>query len=34
MGFFGLFGIAGLYARQVEKSGWLGLAGYLLFSVF
>ena len=29
---FGLLGIAGLYARQVEKSGWLGLAGYLLFS--
>ena len=30
---FGLFGIAGIYARQVEKSGWLGLAGYLLFSL-
>ena len=29
-----LLGIAGLYARQVEKSGWLGLAGYLLFSLF
>jgi hypothetical protein len=27
-------GIAGLYARQVEKSGWLGLGGYLLFSLF
>jgi hypothetical protein len=27
-------GIAGLYARQVEKSGWLGLAGFLLFSGF
>ena len=34
MGFFGLFGMAGLYARQVEKSGWLGLAGFLLFSAW
>ena len=34
MGFFGLFGMAGLYARQVEKSGWLGLAGFLLFSLW
>jgi hypothetical protein len=31
---FGLFGIAGLYARQVEETGWLGLAGYLLVSIF
>jgi len=31
---FGLFGIAGLYARQVEKAGWLGLAGYLLLTTF
>jgi hypothetical protein len=31
---FGLFGIAGLYARQVEESGWLGLAGYLLLTLF
>src|SRR5215210_8455973 len=31
---FGLFGIAGLYARQVEETGWLGLAGYLLLSIF
>jgi len=31
---FGLFGIAGLYARQVEKTGWLGLAGYLLLTTF
>ncbi len=28
-----LLGIAGLYARQVEEAGWLGLAGYLLFSL-
>lgn len=27
-----LLGMTGLYARQVEKVGWLGLAGYLLFS--
>jgi hypothetical protein len=32
MCFFFLLGIAGLYARQVEESGWLGLTGYLLFS--
>jgi len=31
---FGLVGIAGIYARQVEKVGWLGLAGYLAFSLF
>jgi hypothetical protein len=31
---FGLFGIAGLYARQVEETGWFGLAGYLLLTVF
>ena len=31
---FGLLGIAGIYARQVEEAGWLGLAGYLLFSLF
>jgi len=30
--FFGLLGMTGLYARQALKSGWLGLAGYLLFS--
>jgi hypothetical protein len=28
-----LLGIAGIYARQVEASGWLGLAGLLLFGV-
>ena len=31
---FGLLGLAGLYARQVKETGWLGLAGYLLFSLF
>lgn len=34
IGFFGLFGMTGLYARQAEKSGWLGLAGFVLFSVW
>ncbi|HLF75143.1 MAG TPA: hypothetical protein VI524_12395 [Anaerolineales bacterium] len=34
MALLGLFGIAGIYARQVEEAGWLGLAGYLLFSLF
>ena len=34
MSLFALLGIAGIYARQVEKTGWLGLAGYLLFSLF
>lgn len=34
MSLFGLFGIAGLYARHVEKSGWLGLSGYLLLTIF
>lgn len=34
LGFFGLFGMAGLYARQAEESGWLGLVGFLLFSAW
>ena len=29
---FGLLGLTGLYFRQAAQSGWLGLAGYLLFS--
>ena len=32
--FFGLLGIAGIYARQVEAVGWLGLAGFALFSLW
>jgi hypothetical protein len=32
MSFFGILGLAGLYARQVEESGWLGLVGFLLLS--
>jgi hypothetical protein len=34
MGFFGLFGLTGIYARQIEKSGWLGLVGYVLMSLW
>lgn len=34
MSFFGLLGLTGLYARQVEETGWLGLAGYLLLSLW
>ena len=34
MCFFGILGMVGLYAKQAEKSGWLGLAGFLLFSLW
>ena len=34
MPIFGLLGITGLYARQVEETGWLGLVGYLLLTVY
>jgi hypothetical protein len=33
MCFFILLGITGIYARQVKEAGWLGLAGFLLFSL-
>jgi hypothetical protein len=33
MCFLFLFAIAGLYVRQVEEAGWLGLAGAFLFSL-
>ena len=33
MCFLFLAGIAGIYARQANKAGWLGLAGFLLFSL-
>src|ERR1700730_6987374 len=33
MCFLILLGITGIYARQVEESGWLGLAGFLLFGL-
>jgi hypothetical protein len=32
MSFFGVLGLAGLYARQSLKTGWLGLVGYILLS--
>ena len=31
---FGLLGVTGLYARQMEAAGWLGLLGYLLWSLW
>jgi hypothetical protein len=34
MSFFGLLGIVGLYARQVEEVGWIGLAGFVLLSLW
>src|SRR6186997_2924600 len=34
MCFFGVIGMAGLYARQAKESGWLGLAGYLLLTLW
>ncbi|HZP19919.1 MAG TPA: hypothetical protein VFB16_06870 [Bauldia sp.] len=34
LAFFGLLGLTGLYARQVEESGWLGLAGYLMLCLW
>lgn len=34
MDLLAIFGITGIYSRQVEKAGWLGLAGYVLFSLF
>jgi hypothetical protein len=34
MDMLAMLGVAGIFARQVEKSGWLGIAGYLLFSLF
>lgn len=34
MSFFGLLGLAGLYARQARKIGWFGLVGYILLSLW
>lgn len=34
MGLFGMIGMTGLYARQAERIGWMGLAGYGLFSLW
>jgi hypothetical protein len=33
MCFLFLIGIVGIYVRQVEKAGWLGLIGFVLFSL-
>ena len=32
--FFGSFGLTGLYTRQASESGWLGLIGYLMLSLW
>ena len=32
MSFFGVLGLAGIYARQAAKAGWIGLVGYVLLS--
>lgn len=34
MSVLGLLGVTGLYARQAQAAGWLGLAGYLLLSLW
>lgn len=34
LSFFGLLGITGIYARQVKEAGWLGLAGYVLLTLW
>jgi hypothetical protein len=34
MSFFGLLGLVGIYARQAVKSGWLGLIGFVLLSLW
>jgi len=34
MCFFGVVGLSGLYARQAAKTGWLGLAGYLMLELW
>ncbi len=34
LSFFGVLGITGLYARQAQESGGLGLAGYVLLTLW
>lgn len=34
MCFFALLGLTGIYARQAEKSGWLGLVGFVMLSLW
>lgn len=34
MSLFGMAGVTGIYLRQADKAGWLGVAGYLPFVLF
>jgi hypothetical protein len=34
MSFFGVLGMAGIYVRQAAKTGWLGLLGFVLLSLW
>ena len=34
MAVFGLLGLTGLHARQADRTGWLGLIGYVLLSLW
>ncbi len=34
MSFFGILGLTGLYVRQAKKTGWLGMAGFILLSLW
>ncbi len=34
MCFFGVLGMAGLYARQATKTGWLGLVGFVMMTLW
>ena len=34
MSFFGIYGMTGLYVKQAEKSGGLGLVGFVMFSLW
>lgn len=34
MSLFSLIGITGIYTRQAEEADWLGLTGFILFSLF
>ena len=34
MCYFGIFGLTGIYAHQVVRSGWLGLVGFILLATW